>query len=241
MPREERMFGDVVDPSTGMGNRQRTAVLLTIVLESALLSAIVVVPLVALDVLPPPREAIGAFVAPPATPEPPPEPRPAAAPTARQPQVNPDAAPIEPPSALIPEQPRPIAFEPPPDTVAGGGDLANVLGGDRSGLAVAPPPSPPAPPAPVRVGGRISAPQKTRHVAPIFPAIAQSARVEGTVIIEATIDATGRVTNARVLRGHPLLDTAALDAVRQWEFMPTLLNNEPTPVIMTVTVNFRLS
>ena len=77
-------------------------------------------------------------------------------------------------------------------------------------------------------------------MAPLYPAIAQSARVQGIVIIEATIGADGRVTDVTVLRSIPLLDAAALTAVRQWEFSPTLLNGIPVPVIMTVTVNFTL-
>ena len=60
------------------------------------------------------------------------------------------------------------------------------------------------------------------------------------VIVEATISPQGKVTNARVLRGVPLLNDAALDAVRQWEYTPTMLNGVPVPVIMTVTVNFTL-
>jgi protein TonB len=64
--------------------------------------------------------------------------------------------------------------------------------------------------------------------------------VEGIVIIEATIGADGQVINARILRSVPLLDQAAIDAVRQWQFTPTLLNGVPVPVIMTVTVNFTL-
>lgn len=70
--------------------------------------------------------------------------------------------------------------------------------------------------------------------------MAQAARIQGLVIIEATIGADGRVINARLLRSLPMLDHAALDAVRQWEFTPTLLNGVPVPVIMTVTVNFTL-
>ena len=114
------------------------------------------------------------------------------------------------------------------------------LGGVVGGLPAAPPPPPPAPTAPVRVGGNIRPPTKTRNVNPVYPQIAQSARVQGVVIIEATIRPTGKVTDARVLRSIPLLDQAALDAVRQWEYTPTLLNGVPVPVIMTVTVNFTL-
>ena len=92
----------------------------------------------------------------------------------------------------------------------------------------------------VRVGGQIKAPTKTRNVQPIYPLIAQSARVQGVVIIEATIDPDGKVANTRVLRSIPLLDQAALDAVRKWEYEPTRLNGIAVPVIMTVTVNFTL-
>ena len=83
-------------------------------------------------------------------------------------------------------------------------------------------------------------PQKTRDVRPVYPPIAQSARVQGIVIIEATIGPDGAVKDAKVLRSIPLLDQAALDAVRQWVFTPTLLNGVPVPVIMTVTVQFTL-
>ncbi|MEO5819321.1 MAG: TonB family protein [Vicinamibacteraceae bacterium] len=92
----------------------------------------------------------------------------------------------------------------------------------------------------VRVGGAIARPTKVRNVQPVYPRIAQSARVQGVVIIEATIDTKGRVSDMRVLRSIPLLDQAAIDAVRQWEYEPTLLNGVAVPVIMTVTVNFTL-
>jgi protein TonB len=123
-----------------------------------------------------------------------------------------------------------------------GGVPGGVVGGVVGGLPEAPPPPPPPPPppAPVRVGGAIRQPTKIKDVKPQYPGIAQSARVQGVVIIEATIGANGRVTDAKVLRSIPLLDAAALEAVKQWEFSPTLLNGVPVPVIMTVTVNFTL-
>jgi len=77
-----------------------------------------------------------------------------------------------------------------------------------------------------------------RKVNPAYPPIAQSARVQGVVILEVVIDEQGRVADAKILRSIPLLDQAALDAVRQWEYTPTLLNNVPVAVIMTVTVQF---
>ena len=93
---------------------------------------------------------------------------------------------------------------------------------------------------PVRVGGNISPPTKTRDVQPRYPEEARAARVQGVVILEATIGSTGVVTDVSVLRSVPLLDDAAIAAVLQWQYTPTLLNGVPVPVIMTVTVNFSL-
>ena len=92
--------------------------------------------------------------------------------------------------------------------------------------------------APLRVGGQIQAPRKIKDVQPVYPATAQSARVAGAVTIEATIGPDGKVIDAKVVRSVPLLDQAALDAVRQWEYLPTLLNGVPVPVLVTVTINF---
>jgi len=86
----------------------------------------------------------------------------------------------------------------------------------------------------------IRAPAKIVNVAPVYPEMARITKVEGMVILEAVIDASGSVTSARVLRGHPLLDQAALDAVQRWRFTPARLNGEPIPVVMTVTVQFKL-
>jgi TonB family protein len=92
--------------------------------------------------------------------------------------------------------------------------------------------------APVRVGGQIKAPVKIKDVKPVYPEMAQSARVAGTVIVEATIGEDGKVIDAKIVRSIPLLDKAALDAVRQWEYTPTLLNGVPVPVVLNVTITF---
>ena len=92
---------------------------------------------------------------------------------------------------------------------------------------------------PVRVGGQIRPPTKIRDVPPVYPAIAKAARVAGVVTIEATIDPEGKVMDAKVVRSVPMLDQAALDAVRQWEYIPTLLNGVPVPVVVTVNINFK--
>ena len=94
--------------------------------------------------------------------------------------------------------------------------------------------------APLRVGSGIAVPVRLKHVAPVYPEEAQAARIQGVVIIEATVGADGRVADARILRSVPMLDAAALEAVRQWEYQPTLLNGVPTPVVMTTTVQFSL-
>jgi len=117
-----------------------------------------------------------------------------------------------------------------------------VLEAERaaSNLANVPLPTWTAGDPPLRIGGHIKEPRKIKDVRPVYPDIALSARVQGIVIIEAQIDQDGKVNNARVIRPVALLDQAALDAVLQWEFEPVLLNGQPVPVIMTVTVNFTL-
>jgi TonB family protein len=95
--------------------------------------------------------------------------------------------------------------------------------------------------APIRVGGNVRPPNQLRKVAPVYPEEARAAGVEGVVILETAIDEQGRVSSVRVLRSIPLLDQAAVDAVRQWEYLPTLLNGVPVPVIMTTTVEFKLA
>jgi len=128
-----------------------------------------------------------------------------------------------------------------------------------AGYRALPPPPPPPPPStypafpsyegfdqlvqdlkPLRVGGNLKQPLKIHDVRPVYPQIAQESRVQGVVIVETLIGADGTVEAARVLRSIPLLDQAALDAVRQWQFTPPLLNGAPQAVVMTVTVNFSL-
>ena len=111
----------------------------------------------------------------------------------------------------------------------------SVVGG-APGQIESPPPA--SPRAPIRVGGQIQAPVKIKDVKPVYPPDARAAGVKGLVILEATIGVDGRVADAKVLRSVAGLDEAAVGAVRQWEFTPTLLNGVPTPIVMSVTVNF---
>jgi protein TonB len=117
---------------------------------------------------------------------------------------------------------------------------ARTLMPKQDGVNVSPPPPPPPPDGPVRVGGGVRAPTKIADARPVYPPDALAARVQGVVIIEATIDTSGAVGDMKVLRSVPLLDEAALEAVGQWRFTPTYLNGQPVSVIMTVTVNFTL-
>jgi protein TonB len=93
----------------------------------------------------------------------------------------------------------------------------------------------------LRAGQGVRAPTKIRDVRPVYPPEAREAGVSGIVIIEVRIGQDGSIVAAQVVRSIPLLDNAALEAVRQWMFEPTLLNGVPVDVIMMVTVNFTLS
>ena len=121
-------------------------------------------------------------------------------------------------------------------------ELAQIAktGGISPSTQTAAPPASPLFARAVRVGGNIGLPTKVKDAKPAFPPEALAARVQGVVIFEVVIDEAGKVAEARVVRSIPLLDRAAEDAVRQWEFAPTLFNRNPVPVIMTVTVQFTL-
>jgi protein TonB len=122
-----------------------------------------------------------------------------------------------------------------------GGVEGGVLGGIVGGILPAPQPTPtPVAPRVVRIGGQLVAPALVRKVAPQYPELARSARVQGIVILEAQVGTRGRVKTVSVLRGHPLLDESAVEAVKQWRYRPLLLNGVPTEFILTVTITFGL-
>ena len=101
-------------------------------------------------------------------------------------------------------------------------------------------PQPSGPKAPLRVGGPIKPPRKTYEVPATYPDDARAARVQGVVVLDVTIAKDGTVADAVIKRSIPMLDQAAIDAVRQWRFEPTLLNGAPIEVLVTITVNFSL-
>ena len=233
MPRD--LFGDVTDPSIKVGSRKWYTVPVSLVLHTCAVLIAVIVPLMATGSLPVPyNEVIFLPVALAPLPAPPPVHR-ADVP---KPTVNQNAAPVVTPDAITREPES--AFETNVPEAVGIHDFGIVEG--KAALVEPPPPptAPPAPAKPARAGVDIRPPEKIRDVAPIYPPIAQSARAQGTVIIEAVIGVDGRVQDARVLRSAPLLDEAALAAVRQWVYSPTRLNGQPVSVVMTVTVRFQL-
>lgn len=99
---------------------------------------------------------------------------------------------------------------------------------------------PPVPAAPVRVGGQVQAAKLINQVSPIYPPLARQARISGTVRLEAVISRDGRIKSLHVAAGHPWLAQAALQAVQQWVYQPTLLNGEPVEVLTQIEVNFKL-
>jgi protein TonB len=234
------MFGEVVRRSVRLGSGAWYTVPLSILAHVTLAAVVVVVPLMATDVLPKPTSFHPAFVH---TPPPPPPPPVAAAPPSKTTTAPPDPtiAPTEPSPQIVAEPAAPPA----PNTGPGvEGGLPEGLAGSTSigTMPIAVPVPPPAPALPKlhRVGGDIAVPKKIKDVRPVYPALALTSRISGTVVIEATIGADGRVQNARVIESIALLDQAALNAVRQWQFTPTRLNGVPIPVIMTVTIDFLL-
>jgi protein TonB len=207
--------------------------LVSMVAHVTLVLAIVVVTLAAADVLPPVRRAIDfVSVVPPPPPPPPPLRR---APATPRPGIT--AVPLNAPDGIVDEPPTM------PDDPGALTDPAIVSSGlfDGPPANTEPPPPPaPVPGAAVRVGGLIRPPMRLSATAPAYPELARSARVEGVVILEAVIAEDGSVREVRPLRSIPLLDQAAVDAVRRWRYTPTLLNGQPVAVVMTVTVDFRL-
>ncbi len=147
--------------------------------------------------------------------------------------------PAPPPPAPSTVQPRELGV---PGGVPGG-----VVGGIVGGV-----PSPPPPPTPpsreasktptrLRMSESSLQPALINRVNPVYPPIAKAARIQGSVVLEVYVSKLGSVENVSVVSGHPLLIQAAIDAVRQWQYMPVLFNGQPVDVVTTVTVNFKLT
>jgi protein TonB len=247
------MFEQTFVEGVGKTNKSWT-VIVAFIGELVFIGIAVLVPMIYFDVLP--KTTLTSFlVAPP--PPPPPPPPPQAAPPVKVVKIIPrqfDAGRLMAPKSI----PREIAVIkeeelPPPSSSVGvvggmaGGMAGGVLGGIIGSVPMAAPPPPPPPVKQaaavqrIRVGGNVQQAKLVRQPKPAYPPLAKQARIQGVVHLQAIISKDGTIQKLEVIGGHPLLVPAALEAVKQWVYQPTLLNGEPVEVITQIDVNFTLS
>jgi len=248
---------------------KKPSVISSVVFHGLLIVTVVILPLL-LPQSVADRELLITLVAPIGPPPPPPPPPPAALPAVAVPRtVEPKVRPVTPEALVAPTiVPREIAkiieapIEAPVGVIGGvpggvpGGYVGGVLGGilasntaaNAAELAPVPPPPPPpplpkpaAPAKPVRVGGTVQEPRVLSMVPPVYPKLASTARVSGTVVLEATLTEQGTVEEIKVVSGHPLLVEAAIVALKQWRYEPTYLNGIAVSVILTAKLHFMRS
>lgn len=225
---------------SGLRSHLSGTVPISIALHLAALLLFLIIPLTANMILPDPATNLPEYMR--VAPMPPPPPvmrlRPPTTAPVRDAAANPALAPTTAPSAITDEvAPRGVPVLDASSLTGGTESLGELITTPRT---VAAPPDPPRPVAQVRVADLPVAPRKIADARPIYPEMARAARVEGTVVVEAVLDISGRVTQLRVLRSVPMLDPAALDAVRQWRYTPSLYGGHPVSVLMTITMRFQL-
>ena len=238
----------VVSSQTSKKTNKPWTVVLSTVIQASILAVLVLIPLIFPEAMPKAMLATG-LVAPP--PPPPPPPPPAVEKIVKvKPQVHlmQNNQLVQP--KVIPKAVTIIKEEAEPDPSMGmqggvpggvaGGSMGGVLGGVIGGAGGAPPPPRPAQTR-IRQGGAVTAASLINRVQPVYPPLARQTRVSGTVRLHAIISKEGTVQQLEVMSGHPLLVQAALDAVRQWRYRPTLLNGEPVEVDTTIDVIFSLN
>jgi len=221
-----------------------TAVMVSFAFQCGLIVMALVIPL--LNYYEIPLTELGAMLVMPPPPPPPPPPPVEVVVQQRAPQqfnviTQPKAIPDK---VAIIDEPQTISG------VVGGISTGAAFGGGVLGSfvanvpTVAPPPPPPpvkkAPPKRIRVGGAVQQARMLRRVNPVYPALAKSARIQGTVQLSAIIGKDGRIAELTVVNGHPMLIQAALSAVQQWQYKPTLLNGTPVEVATQINVVFTL-
>jgi protein TonB len=244
------MFEEMVvsSPTSKKTNKPWT-VMLSMIIQCAFLGILILIPLIYTEALP--KAMLSTMlVAPPPPPPPPPPPQPAqivkVKPQVHLMQNNQLVAP-----KVIPKEIKIIKEEAEPDPSAlgmtggvpggvAGGSMGGVLGGVIGGAGGGPPPPRPTQTR-IRQGGAVTAASLINRVQPVYPPLARQTRVSGTVRLHAIISKDGSVQQLEVMSGHPLLVQAALDAVRQWRYRPTLLNGEPVEVDTTIDVIFSLN
>lgn len=198
-----------------------------------------IVPLTATLDLPDPAAHLPDYMLAAALPPPPPAPR-VLAPVASRAIPTGPSTPTRSPEAIEPERALPDAALVPDlgPATAGVPDSGGIMPG---GTPVVPwPPDSPRQVALIRVANLPVSPRKIVDVRPLYPDLARSARVEGTIIMEAVLDVSGRVTQVRLLKSVPLLDQTAIDAVRRWRYTPSSYGGHAVSVLMTITVRFTL-
>ncbi|OLB36333.1 MAG: energy transducer TonB [Acidobacteria bacterium 13_2_20CM_57_17] len=244
------MFEEMVisSPNPKKTNKPWTVVV-SMLFQVAFLGILILIPLIYTEALPKTMMAT-MLTAPP--PPPPPPPPPAVAQIVHvKPQAHlMDAGKLMQPK-VIPKEVKIIKEDAEPDVATGmtggvpggvaGGSMGGVLGGVIGGMGAAPPPPRPHQTGPLRVGGNVQAARIVNRVQPVYPPLARQTRISGTVRLHAIIGKDGAITSLEVMSGHPLLQQAALDAVRQWRYQPTLLNGEPVDVDTTIDVIFSLN
>ncbi len=239
----------VVSSQTSKKTNKPWTVMLSMGIQVTLLAILVLIPLIYTEALP--KAMLSTMlVAPPPPPPPPPPPQPTqivkVKPQVHLMQNNQLVAP-----KIIPKDIKIIKeeAEPDPNTMGmtggvpggvAGGSMGGVLGGVIGGAGGAPPPPRPSQTR-IRQGGAVTAASLINRVQPVYPPLARQTRVSGTVRLHAIISKDGSVQQLEVMSGHPLLVQAALDAVRQWRYRPTLLNGEPVEVDTTIDVIFSLN
>jgi periplasmic protein TonB len=238
------MFDDLLESTVEKKKTNKGwSVILSGIVQAFILGILILIPLIYTEALP--KAMLSTLlIAPP--PPPPPPPPPQAVKTV-----------IKPVARLITAgklmQPRAIPKEVevfkeaalPPDVAPTGG-LGGVFGGIPGGNMIAaagpaaPPPPKPAAPQRIKQGGNVTAASIINQTRPLYPPLARQARIQGSVVLHAIIDKEGKVAQLEVISGHPLLVQAALDAVKQWRYRPTLLNGDPVEVDTTITVTFTM-
>jgi len=240
------MFEDmVVSTSKAVRTNKPWTVVLSMIFQVGFLSILILIPLIYTEALPKTMMAT-LLVAPP--PPPPPPPPPVAQVVHIKPQVHlMDAGKLVAPK-VIPKDVKIIKEDAEPDMgmsgpgVPGGvagGSIGGVLGGVMGGIGAAPPP-PKVVQSRIRQGGNVQAAKLINRVTPNYPPLARQTRISGTVRLHAIIGKDGSVQSLTLESGHPLLVQAALDAVKQWRYQPTLLNGVPVEVDTTIDVIFSL-
>ncbi|MGE5322733.1 MAG: energy transducer TonB [Actinomycetota bacterium] len=235
-----------VELSDADRHRKRVTQTGSFIVQTIILGILILLPLWFVDILP--VQSLATFLV--APPPPPPPPPPAAAPTVKTMRVTEVVNGELRAPTRIPEKVKMIKEEAPPPSSGGviggvvGGVPGGTLGGVLGSIITTPHTSAPpavAPPKRLRVSSGISEGMLTHRVEPIYPAIAQRAHIGGTVELRAIIAKDGTIQNLQVISGHPLLVSAAMDAVKQWRYRPYVLNGEPLEVETIVIVNFHIN